>query len=226
MKRQYLIFQIVLSIILIFSTIIFSAKAAINFKPLYYYDIINLNIEKASGLGASVIKLNYDYLIDYLHKNNARSFCLPTLASTENAKTHFFEVYNLIHHLSVTLYILLPILAAGIIFTFKKKAFLYLKICGSALMLLPFIILPLLLINFDNLFTLFHKLIFHNNYWLFNPKTDPVILILPETFFMHCLIFIIVLSFIFGIILLRLYKIALRCSDEYIKSIKVHRRLM
>lgn len=195
---------------LIFSFIIFSAKAVISFKPLYYYDIINLNIEKTSGLGASAIKLNYDYLIDYLHKNNACSFCLPTLASTDNAKTHFYEVYNLIHYLSVTLYILLPILAAGIIFTFRKKTFLYLKICGSALILLPFLIFPLLMINFDNLFTLFHKLIFHNNYWLFNPKTDPIILILPETFFMHCLIFILVLSFIFGIILLFVYKIFTR----------------
>lgn len=210
MKKQYLIFQIVLSILIIFSSIIFSAKAVINFKPLYYYDIINLNIEKTSGLSTSVIKLNYDYLINYLHKKNTDSFCLPTLASTVNAKTHFYEVNNLYNYLSVTIYILLPILIVGIIFTLRKKAFLYLKICAEVLLLLPFIIFPLILINFDKFFTLFHKIIFHNDYWLFNPKTDPVILILPEAFFMHCLIFIVALSFIFGLILLCLYKIFTR----------------
>lgn len=206
MKKNCLFLQTVLSALLLFSSIIFSVKLVINFKPLYYYDIINLNIEKTSGLSTSIIKLNYDYLISYLHKSNAKSFSLPTLASTYNAEFHFYEVHNLISRLSFTFYLLIPILTAGIVFMMHKRLFLFLRICGTALIILPFVIFPIISINFDRFFTLFHKLIFHNNYWLFDPKADPVILILPEEFFMHCLILIIVLSFLIGIILLCLYR--------------------
>ncbi len=32
---------------------------------------------------------------------------------------------------------------------------------------------------------------FHNDYWLFDEATDPVILMLPDVFFMHCAVGIV-----------------------------------
>lgn len=216
MKKNNLYLHVILSILLIFSSVIFSTKLVINFKPLYYYDIVNLNLEKASGLNASTIKLNYDYLINYLNKNSVNNFALPTLSSTDHAKLHFYEVYNLVNKLFLSLYVFVPIIIVGLIITFCKKQFLYLKICGIVLTLLPFLFSPLIYINFNDFFTLFHKLIFHNNYWLFNPKTDPVILILPEAFFMHCLISIVVLSFFIGLMLLYIYIAINRKKKKYL----------
>jgi integral membrane protein (TIGR01906 family) len=34
-------------------------------------------------------------------------------------------------------------------------------------------------------FVVFHKLLFRNEYWLFDYRTDPVIMVLPDQFFMH-----------------------------------------
>lgn len=39
-----------------------------------------------------------------------------------------------------------------------------------------------------------HKVFFDNDYWLFDPKYDPVITILPDRFFLHCGILIVLIS--------------------------------
>ena len=51
-------------------------------------------------------------------------------------------------------------------------------------------------LNWEKVFISFHELVFQNDYWLFDPVTDPVILVLPDEYFMHCAIMII------GIVLL------------------------
>ena len=40
-------------------------------------------------------------------------------------------------------------------------------------------------INFDKAFTIFHHLLFKNDYWLLDPNTDDLINLLPESFFIH-----------------------------------------
>ena len=42
-------------------------------------------------------------------------------------------------------------------------------------------------------FITFHQIVFRNNYWVFDYRSDPVINILPETFFMHCFIMIVII---------------------------------
>ena len=51
-------------------------------------------------------------------------------------------------------------------------------------------------INFEKSFVLFHKLLFSNDYWVFDPEKDPIILMLPEEFFMHaaCAILLFILG--------------------------------
>ena len=45
------------------------------------------------------------------------------------------------------------------------------------------------IIDFDKLFNAFHKVVFPGKTnWLFDPRYDEVILILPEKFFMNCAI--------------------------------------
>lgn len=46
----------------------------------------------------------------------------------------------------------------------------------------------MMLINFNQFFITFHKLLFRNSDWLFNPQFDPVITVLPESFFSQCFV--------------------------------------
>ena len=48
-------------------------------------------------------------------------------------------------------------------------------------------------LDFERAFITFHQIVFRNNYWVFDYRSDPVINILPETFFMHCFIMIVII---------------------------------
>ena len=64
----------------------------------------------------------------------------------------------------------------------------------------------LIALNWETVFVLFHKIVFHNNYWIFDAATDPVITILPDTFFMHCALMILALVVLGSIICLLAYR--------------------
>ena len=66
------------------------------------------------------------------------------------------------------------------------------------------------LVGWDRFFVGFHSLLFNNDYWLFDPATDPVILILPDTFFMHCAVMIVALILAVSAVLLILHRILFR----------------
>lgn len=43
----------------------------------------------------------------------------------------------------------------------------------------------LVALNWDFCFVLFHKILFRNDYWIFDPACDPVITILTDAYFLH-----------------------------------------
>ena len=58
-------------------------------------------------------------------------------------------------------------------------------------------------------FVLFHKILFRNDYWIFDPACDPVITILPDAYFLHAaaLILLCVLAAsLFSLLLFRLLR--------------------
>jgi len=210
LKKKVFLFEFLTAILLVLFTFISSIKIVYNFKPLYYYDIVDLNIEASSNLSLTSIKSNYIYIIDYLHKNNTNKFKLPTLPSSKDAIIHFAQVKHVFTVLNFIFFCSIILLILTIIITSKFKQFLYLKIAGIMLLALPTTLLPLSLINFDKTFTVFHNIVFHNTLWLFDPLKDPVILMLPQKFFMHCFMLIIILNFTAGVIYLCAYKILLK----------------
>ncbi|HFG9620637.1 TPA: DUF1461 domain-containing protein, partial [Clostridioides difficile] len=57
-------------------------------------------------------------------------------------------------------------------------------------------------------------LLFRNDYWIFNPDLDPVINILPEEFFFHSGMMILILILLVSIVLFVMYKL---CKSLSIK---------
>mgnify|MGYP003420509014 CR=1 FL=1 len=60
------------------------------------------------------------------------------------------------------------------------------KYAGVRTVLIPAVLGLLMALNWDKAFVVFHKIAFDNDYWIFDAATDPVITILPDTFFLHC----------------------------------------
>jgi len=198
----------ILSFTFIFITL--SVYFTLLFKPLYYVDINVLNIESSTGINKSELKANYDYVITYLTQNATEEFNLPTLPSSEHGKIHFKEVKIIFDKLKVILFFSIIISIIGIIINKKHKNTKYLLVSSIFLIILPILLLIPFLINFDKSFTTFHHIFFNNDYWLFDVNLDPIITILPQTFFFHCALLMITLIAICSIILRRLYKSSLK----------------
>ena len=125
--------------------------------------------------------------MDYLTNPFSQDLQMPDFRSSAAGLHHFAVVKNLFHLVQLVALVTLPsfyFFVKGIV----KKGFLSL----FSKELLTLVVLPLViglggvLIGFDQFFTLFHQILFvGDDTWLFDPAKDPVILILPETFFLH-----------------------------------------
>ena len=201
-KILNVIFSICFSIFIITTAINF----IVSFKQLYYYDIDKLNIPKLSNLSKEEIKLNYDYLIEYNLSKNVDEFEMPTIKSSNQGKIHFEEVRYIFQNVNKISRICLIISLIGIIIGIKNKDIKILNYTSKALIIIPLVLAIPMIINFEDTFVIFHKLMFSNDYWIFDPRLDPVINILPEEFFFHAGIMILGIVLSVSIILYTIYK--------------------
>lgn len=202
-KFLNIIFSVCISLVVIISAINFT----VGFKQLYYFDIDYLNISELSGLSKDNIKLNYDYLIDYNLSKDVSEFKLPTLESSPEGKIHFEEVRNIFQNINKLSKLLMIISLVGIILSIKNKNIKLLKTTSMTLIIMPVVLALPILLNFEKSFIIFHKLLFRNDYWIFNPDLDPVINMLPEGFFFHAGMMILALIFAVSILLFIMYKL-------------------
>ena len=162
----------------------------INFRPLYYLDVKLLNIPEISGYSKDMIIENYKALIDYSSPFYKGNLSFPSLDASPSGIQHFKEVKD-IFMAFYGIGALSLISALGIIiYKIRKRDYSYLLVSSITAIVLPVITGLLLAIDFDKSFVIFHKIFFNNDYWIFDPITDPVINILPSTFFLHCAILI------------------------------------
>ena len=187
-----LIFSVIFSVLIIITIV----KFTVGFKQLYYFDINYLNIPILSGLSKEEIKENYDYMIDYNLGKDNREFELPTIKSSKQGKIHFEEVRDIFQSMNKMFNILLLLSMIGVVINILDKNIEVLKTTSKTLILLPMMLMLPIVINFSGSFVLFHKIMFDNDYWIFDPSLDPVINILPEEFFFHAGVIILILIII------------------------------
>ena len=199
--------NIVVSLCLALAMIGASVIITLNIRDIYYNDIDKLNIESMSGLSREEIIENYDYLIDYNLSSNAGEFKLPTLTSSKPGKIHFEEVRDIFQNVKLLTIICGAIAIIGGILQIRKRDFKFLRNSSILIILLPVLLAIPIAINFNACFILFHKIMFSNDYWIFDPQLDPVINMLPEEFFMHMVITILIIMLIVSIILQLLYRL-------------------
>ncbi|MFL8672831.1 TIGR01906 family membrane protein [Clostridioides sp. GD02404] len=209
-KFLNILFSICISIVIIVGVINFT----VGFKQLYYFDVDYLNISELSGLSKDDIKLNYNYLIDYNLNKNVSEFKLPTLKSSPQGKIHFEEVRNIFQNINKLAKVLMIVSLIGIIFNAKNKNIKILKTTSITLIIMPLLLAVPVLLNFEKSFIIFHKLLFRNDYWIFSPDLDPVINILPEEFFFHAGVMILMLILLVSILLFVIYKL---CKSTKLK---------
>ena len=172
----------------------------------YPLEIEWLNLTDRVFLKSETIQYNFHILMNYLTNPFSQILEMPDFRSSAAGLHHFAAVKKLFHLVQLVAVATLP---CFYFFVKKivKKGFLPLyRKSILTLVLLPLVIGFLgILIGFEQFFTLFHQILFvGDDTWLFDPTKDPVILILPETFFLHAfLLFFGLYESIFGFLYLK-----------------------
>lgn len=201
-KLMNILFCIFFSALIIMGSI----RLTIGFKSLYYFDIDYLNIDTENDMTKEEVKLNYDYMIDYNLDKISGEFNLPTLKSSPEGKIHFEEVKEIFQNINKLLLLSLIITVIGVVLNLRNKSIYFLNLTSKLVIILPILVSIPMIINFNQIFIIFHKILFDNDYWIFDPIKDPVINILPEEFFYHAGTMIIILVILSSIVLRYIYQ--------------------
>ncbi|MCD7882179.1 MAG: TIGR01906 family membrane protein [Lachnospiraceae bacterium] len=178
-----------------------SVVLVLNLRCIYYFDIDYLDLEAVTGYSEELIRENYDTLIDYnLLIKGVDELEFPDFPMSDEAEIHFKEVKRIFAAMQILC------VASGITvlillcWKLPRREYGGLKLIFLLTFVVPIVLGVCAALNWESFFVRFHELFFQNDYWLFDPNTDPVILILPDTFFAHCAGAILLFLFSGGIL--------------------------
>ncbi len=188
-----------------------SVVLVLNLRTIYYFDIRYQQLESRTGLPEETIRENYDTLIDYnLVMKGVKKLEFPDFPMSEQGETHFREVKRIFFAIQY----LLVISGVGFLFGISRKLrrrdYGSLKLVSILTFVVPLALGVLAVASWDSFFIKFHEIFFRNDYWIFDPVTDPVIRILPDAFFFHCAVAILFFLLLGGVLTGAIYRFATR----------------
>lgn len=173
---------------LILTMISFAIIVPIYSKWLYLIDLNLYRLDEVAGLSKSVISHNYNVLMQYLLNPFKAKLSMPDFPSSTDGLKHFKDV-KLLFQLVQGIFLLTIVPSFFFLRRLKRQNQLWQLVNPMRLMmLLPICLGFLMALGFDTFFTKFHELFFSDSTWIFYPEVDPIILVLPEEYFMHCFI--------------------------------------
>jgi integral membrane protein (TIGR01906 family) len=137
------------------------------------------------NIGVGAARSDYLRLLWYLQEPVNHQLLLHHIPLSEVGYRHFKDV-----RLIMLLNEAVMIVSSSFVFVFLreicrgKMAWQLLKPLETIMTMLV-IIFTMVFVNFPMLFVRFHYLIFANRDWVFKVKSDPIILMLPLSFFIH-----------------------------------------
>lgn len=154
-----------------------------------------LDLKQATGLNSAQMHSDYVRIIQYLQLPWISSLKFHYFFSSAKGLQHFHDVKNLIL-LNNGLGIILVPLGSYLLHRLNKKSLTWILMTPIKVVVTgSLVIISLMLVNFEQVFIAFHEVLFRNQDWIFDPNTDPVINMLPDTFFLECFLLFFVLFF-------------------------------
>ena len=179
--RPCKLLSVLLAVAIALTLLTGAIAAPILCRPFYYAHIGPLELDERTGLTREEIRTAYDEMLDYCL--GREEFSTGVLKWSQSGKDHFTDVRVLFLLIAGRLRRRSPARLLGRGPCFWAGAGL-----GGAFLIVG----GLAALDFDRAFTVFHTIFFPGKTnWLFDPDTDQIINILPETFFMDCAILIL-----------------------------------
>lgn len=186
-----------------------SIAAPLLCRPFYYAHIEALDLDGYTGLSVEQIKEAFNQVMDYC-LGLRPDFAAGILPFSPSGASHFADVRVLflldLWVAAISLIALLVLFAVS-----RKRKLTPAPLLGhgpgfwAAIGLggLFLIVGALAATNFERAFVVFHSLFFPGKTnWLFDWRTDPIILLLPEDFFRNCAILILALLIFWCVVLI------------------------
>lgn len=207
MKKPSKFFSALTSVLLALFLLTGAIAVPILCRPFYYAQAEALDLSAQTGYSEETIRGAFDEVMDYLVKD--APFGTGELKWSETGRSHFADCKALFWLDFYVLEATAALLAAILILTAAKKLRLH-RFCGRgpcfwALVGMAAVLGALAvwaLVDFTSLFTAFHTLFFPGKTnWIFDWRTDEIILILPEAFWARAAALVAGLAFGGGLLL-------------------------
>lgn len=153
---------------------------------LFWLQLQSIDTQKWLLLTKEAVFSNYMELLYYLMNPFVSVLSMSDIPVSKMGAFHFMEVKHLFIFNGFCAVIFTVFSVKGVRWFSQKglaiwaRQALYISIIGL------FALVCTIGIGFSMWFEWFHQIVFRNDAWLFNPRTDPIILVLPETFFLTC----------------------------------------
>ena len=195
--RPCKLLSVLLAVAIALTLLTGAIAAPILCRPFYYAHIGPLELEERTGLTREEIRTAYGEMLDYCL--GGEEFSTGVLKWSQSGKDHFTDVRVLflldLRVFAAGIAAIVLLLVAGRLRRRSPARLMGRGPCfwaGAGLGGAFLIVGGLAALDFDRAFTVFHTIFFPGKTnWLFDPDTDQIINILPETFFMDCAILIL-----------------------------------
>jgi len=186
-----------------------SIAAPILCRPFYYAHIDAMELDSYIGLDEGYVREAYDEMMDFC-VGLTDEFSTGILKWSESGRSHFVDVKRLFL-LDLAVMVVSAALLIGDLFLRSRRKVQPYRFLGrgagfwaaAGLGGTISVVGILAAIDFDRAFVVFHKLFFPGkSNWIFDWRTDPIILILPQEFFRNCAILIGALLIMWCVVLI------------------------
>ena len=196
-RKSNKLLSLIFAVAMVVLIITVSISLPIYIREFYYLHVRALDLPGETGWTYEEIVTAYDETLDYL-TIDGKEFSTGVLKYSEEGKSHFedckglFDLNKCALILSLGVVVLLGLVDKMRLIRLAKPFGLRLSFWSGLLTLLGFASLGVVCAqDFSRAFTVFHKIFFPGkDNWMFHPKYDQIILVLPQEFFMSCAILI------------------------------------
>jgi len=160
----------------------------INASWLYYFNDQWQHLGRLVNLSTGRLMVNYYQLLAYLNFPWVPKLKMSDFTDSTSALVHFADVKNLFL-LDYAVFLITCVTTCYLWRRLKRDRQLWRFVLPMQTALwVPPLIAAAMAVNFNQFFIFFHKVLFRNADWLFDPLFDRIIIVLPDTFFLQCFV--------------------------------------
>ncbi|CAH0418463.1 TIGR01906 family membrane protein [Periweissella ghanensis] len=190
----------------------------INSTWLYYLNVLYGNFLPLVNLSPQMMMHNFHQLMAYLNLPWITELKMSNFTDSKDGLEHFREVKHLF--LINYLVLLVTIWPSGLFIKKLHRQQEQWRLLWplQAVFAGIFILLALMIMQFNQFFIAFHKILFRNNDWIFYPVQDPIINALPESYFNQSF------TLFFGLVIVALASLYFWATTYFKKRKKKHHK--